>query len=77
MLVNETGWLIEGEQEYKPVWLGQMFGQLEWTVDSYAAIRFARKKDAVDLIRVLPPQVVQSSSVPLTGTEHEWSPTNA
>jgi hypothetical protein len=70
--VDEEGWLIEGRQKNAAVWLGQLFGALEWTTNSEEAIRFSRKKDGVNLIRVLPPEVSNSSDTPLVVTDHVW-----
>lgn len=66
----ETGWLIEkpGARE-TPLWLcGVIRSGPKWTVDSYEAIRFARKLDADRMIAELEldPRVH-------TATEHQWS----
>lgn len=65
----EFAWLIEkGSEDGRPVYraMSEMPGaEGYWTSDPYKALRFARKKDAEDVIRAY--KVTGASAV-----EHGW-----
>lgn len=58
----EVGWLIESKTPYYPIWWA---GNNCWTSISGSAIRFARKRDAEDIIR----RYNLRDSI---ATEHSW-----
>jgi hypothetical protein len=66
-MARETGWLIEDEDHFpKHRWLraikyvGDEKGTVEWTEDANLAIRFARRRDAVDFAWLFPNMTVMA-----------------
>lgn len=69
MSLKNTGWLIEHRPSpgARPAWWALcMDGNLDWTQDDYAAIRYARQLDAQ--------RVIQASGWgdSVTATQHAW-----
>jgi len=62
----ETAWLIERQMEEGAAWLYVIdwfaFG---WTADSLQAIRFARREDAEQMLKML-------ENYECKATEHQW-----
>jgi hypothetical protein len=61
-----TAWLVERQMEEGPAWLYVIdwfaFG---WTGDSLQAIRFSRRQDAEQLLKML-------ENYECKATEHQW-----
>ena len=66
---DELGWLIERNDGTQPQWLRVMDRSFVWVIDASTALRFARKTDAENFMRLHPEKTVVAQAV-----EHMWCP---
>lgn len=69
----EYGWLIEGEEKGRAVWLCIVGGHIIWSVDSNLAVRFSRVEDGAAMARLLCKDLPSNTIGGLKITDHIWS----
>ena len=71
MTETETGWLIEGKAEAdQPIYIRISGAGIEMTLDHGQAMRFAREKDALDMIAWID---LEDTYGALGAVEHNWT----
>ena len=70
---DEYGWLVEGTDNGRAVWLCIVDGHMMWSVESNLAVRFSRVEDGAAMARFLCNNLPGQSIGGLKITDHIWS----